>query len=151
MNIIILSLGTFLLVLFCSYLLDFIKHRKFNKWITGIVDKIELAGPQEIWTIRWKSPEYLKDKNPGQEGYQYFYWKFSHQQNFNNVEDRNNYLNQKILKHVSEKFYLALKVDKNGVIREIDKYRGNLQKTIVYGLILMIYIGVIFKFHLLKG
>ena len=138
-NIILLFLATFFTLFFLLNLSDFWKNRKFNKWVKGFIEKVEIIEDQEIWSIRWKTPEALIKLNPN-EGFQYYYFKFAHLKKFNKVEEKSSYIIEKNLKLTGNKFYLSLMVDSQGVIKEVTKYNGYLQKALIYGILNIIFI-----------
>lgn len=141
MKFLLVTIGTFLLCMFFINLRDYLKSPKYNRWINGKVDSVDIAGEEEEWVIKWIAPSNLKAKNP--EGEQHYYFRFKHHKTFNNVEERRNYINDRSFKNIGNKFFLSLRVDKEGIIRDIGKYDGYMAKVISYGVSLLVFAGLI--------
>jgi hypothetical protein len=145
MKFILVTLGTFLLCMFFINLKAYLKSPKYNRWINGKVDNVDVGGEEEIWTVKWIAPPSLREKNP--EGEQHYYFKFKHGKTFNNIEERRNYINDKSFKNTGNKFFLSIRVDNEGIIRDINKYDGYMAKVIGYGISLVVLAGLIIWFY----
>ena len=141
MKFILVTLGTFLLCMFAINFKDYLKSPKYNRWINGKVDNIDVGGEEEIWIIKWIAPSNLREKNP--QGEQHYYFKFKHNKNFDNIEERKNYINDKSFKNIGNKFFLSLCVDDNGIIRNVGKYDGYMAKVVGYGISLLTFTGLV--------
>lgn len=138
--IFLITIGSFLLCMFFINLKGYLKSPKFNKLITALIDDVNVGGDYEIWTIKWEVPSSLREKNP--QGSQNYFFKFKHHKNFNSVNERAQYIKEKITQNIGNKFYLAARVDNDGVIRDVGKYDGYLSKLIGYGIVIVIFTGL---------
>ena len=138
-KIIFVSLGFFLISMLFLNLISYFKNRHFNKYITATVDNVDIESDFEMWSIKWLIPENIKINNPGTNGYQYFNFKVKHNQNFENLQERTNYLNTLVMKNTGTKFYLSLAVDKQGVVRDVSAYKGYTQKVLFYTVLNLIF------------
>ena len=137
-------MGFFLISMLFLNLISYFKNRHFNRYIPAMVDSVDIENEFEIWSIKWLVPENIKSNNPGTNGYQYFSFKIKHNQKFENLEERLNYLNTLSMKNTGTKFYLSLAIDKKGVIRDVSQYKGYMQKTIFYALLNIVFFGSIY-------
>lgn len=140
MKFLLITVATFLLCMLFINIKGYLKSPKFNRLVSSVIDGVDVGGEYEIWTIKWEIPLTLREKNP--QGSQNYFFKFKHHKNFNSVNERDEHIKDKILKNVGNKFYLATRVDNDGVIRDVGKYDGYLSKIIGYGIVIVIFTGL---------